>query len=128
MISTVLALLPNEPYGNIALLSSNENLHNELQKHVDMTQGKLFNLSTYNLKRLPYGGEFFDAFIVDEDSFFTMTKPYKSLEKALQKNRILIVVSDTLHQEFLQEELTPFGFSDFSTIDNIIVAKKWFKL
>lgn len=132
MIETLVKLLPREPYANIAIYSDNEALLTALRSSAVELNGNIVDLRQYNLKQLPFGGEYFELIILDSSSHLEDERIVLQLKRAIQKNRYIIVVSGDVDQWSLAERLEPYGFSDFSTIKegdlNINLFKKWFAL
>ena len=130
MIETVLQLLPKERGENIGVLSDDGGLVNAIETHIAPQEARMVELRRYNLRQLPFPGEFFEALVIDDDTLFEDERKIGQLKKVIQKNRCIVVLSKTLERRSLCERLEPMGFSDFSTIEakpkNITLLKKWF--
>lgn len=130
MTDELLQVLPSEPRGSIGILTHDTALLEAVQAHCARYDAVCVDLSSYNIMRLPFGGEYFDALVIDDDKTLSDKKPFASIKKSLQKNRNLIIVSHTLTEDTLNTMLSPFGFSDFCTISTedkaLIISKKWF--
>jgi len=120
-------LLPNEPNMNIACF----NLIEEEFEVLENLGANIFNLEDYNINRLSFGSEFFEAIVVRSDEMALSSKVAFQLKKALQKNRHLLIFTDVLLDDVVNV-YEPHGFSNFSEIEHenkrVVVLKKWFIL
>lgn len=97
--------------------------------YTKMNDVELFKLKDLPLKRWNFGGEFFEAIIIEDDDFLDKAECIKMVKKALQENQNLIFISEKLGLTDVESKLEAFGFSDFTTVETepyIYTAKKWF--
>ena len=140
ILDSVISLIPNEPSINIGFLSKNSDLNTQIEEKLKVLSESNFanieNLENINLIRLPFGGEFFESIIIEDDSTILNPSIAKQLAFALQKNRLLIVLTEKLSSEQLQEVYEPLHFSHFESIDfdnetenkyKILLMQKWFR-
>ncbi len=132
MIETVIKLLPQEPGANVGVYSENEALVEAVHNYMLTQDGSCHDLRKYRLSQLPFGGEYFESIILDGASVLEDERIVLQVKRGIQKNRYVIVLSNDVNHWRLSEMLEPYGFSNFSTIEegslNINLFKKWFAL
>ncbi len=127
LINILQSLIVDEPNSNIAYLVQDSNLKQIIQNIIEERLSENIDLSRYNLNRLPFLGEHFETVIIENDEVLTDRSFAKEIAKVVQKNRIVILITE-LNIENLKEVYEPLDFTDFSSVDkNIIVMKRWFK-
>jgi len=130
IIDALKDFIVNEPNSNIGYLVVDEVLKDEIEKIALERFSETKDLSKYNLKRIPFTGEFFETLIIEDDE--NILNPFfaKQLGKVIQKNRMLILITN-LEVENIQKIYEPLEFTDFNQIQigeiEIILLKRWFK-
>jgi hypothetical protein len=131
-IDAVLSMIPNEPNSNIGYYSDDNELIEAIQKRADELLSEAINLKESNIRRLPYGGEFFEFILFEDDEAILDRGIAKQLEFAIQKNRTFAVLTSSLEVEKLQAIYTDLNFTHIEPIElgdrKVFTMRKWFKL
>ena len=120
----------NEPNSNVGYLVSDEVLKDEIEKITQERSSEAKDFSKYNMKRIPFIGEFFETVIIQDDEKILDPLIAKSLAKVIQKNRIMVFITD-LEVSKITSIYEPLDFTDFTSMQigeqNIVLLKRWFK-
>jgi hypothetical protein len=125
------SLVVNEVNSNIGYLTDSNELKELIDSIADERLSESIDLSTYNINRLPFIGEFFETILIDNDTVITQSGASRQIAKVLQKNRDIIIMTE-LDIEKIEAVYEPLDFTDFNYIDNfnqkrIYTMKRWFK-
>jgi hypothetical protein len=138
ILNSIIGLIPDEPNMNLGYLIENTELKTNLEKKFEeLKKNKdtnIENLESCNLKRLHFGGEFFETIIVQNDELLLDPLIAKQLAFSIQKNRVFIIISNKLSTSELQKVYESLHFSHFEIIEfsekdnfNILMMQKWFR-
>lgn len=120
----------DEPNSNIGYLVEKTDFIEIIEKISLERNSTPINLSKYNSKRFPFIGEFFETLIIENSENILQPLFAKQLSKVIQKNRMLILITD-IEIKKLKNIYEPFDFTDFTSIQigeiNFVLLKKWFK-
>ena len=130
------ALIPMGDCMHLAYIGEELASRDFLQLYSDKAGNDFYDLKTLPLRRWSFGGEYFEVIIIEDVSILSQIAVLKTIKKALQKNRYLILHGEGFCMDAIQTALEPLGFSNFSQISYVdgkkegflFSAKKWFVL
>ena len=128
LFKTLERILPSSDCQRLAYFGDSVETRQFCNYYIKMHDAELFKLKDLPLKRWSFGGEFFEAMIIEDDTLLDKDDYIKMIKRSLKNDRTFIFISETLQASDLEAKLSAFGLSDFRTIESepfICTARKW---